>query len=249
MYRCCQDVRVRTSSRAASTEGCNGVSASSRNSCWLVVVPLVGRHIWNRILLLFRKYPENANTRPSLWIVCGKRNDAPATSTPERDDSISLPIRSIVPVTTNDSKMINSRHARIATRALTACSIQDVYGDPLEDKPSACPHINNEVPLHTFTEAIVIYEDMWTTVNKWKLRWFGHVGRSSGLCEYIWHGAVSGKMKIGRQKKRWADDIKEWTGRYINSCQRAADDRLIWQKIVADVSSVAATTLVFPEHR
>ena len=41
----CHDVRIRTSSRASSTEGCNGVSASSRNSCWLVIVLLVGRHI------------------------------------------------------------------------------------------------------------------------------------------------------------------------------------------------------------
>ena len=52
--------------------------------------------------------------------------------------------------------------------------------------------------------------------------------------------------KRGRQKKRWEDNIREWTGLDFNSSQRAAEDRQRWQKIVADVSSGALTTLVVP---
>ena len=49
-------------------------------------------------------------------------------------------------------------------------------------------------------------------------------------------GTLPGKRKRGRQKKRWEDNIKEWTGLDFNNSQRAAEDRQRWQKIVADVS-------------
>ena len=51
--------------------------------------------------------------------------------------------------------------------------------------------------------AIGPYEDILTTVKKRKLRWFGHVNRSSGLCKKIVQGTVGlpGKRKRGRQKK------------------------------------------------
>ena len=40
----------------------------------------------------------------------------------------------------------------------------------------------------------------------------GHVSRSSGLAKTILQGTVEGQRKRGMQKKRWEDDIKEWTG-------------------------------------
>ena len=97
--------------------------------------------------------------------------------------------------------------------------------------------------------AIGTYEDILTTVKKRKLRWFGHVIRSSDLCKKVLQGTVQGKRKGGRQKKRWEDNIREWTGLDFNSSQRAAEDRQRWQKIVADVSSGAPTTLMVPGHR
>ena len=57
------------------------------------------------------------------------------------------------------------------------------------------------------------------------------------------------KRKRGRQKKRWEDTIKEWTGLDFNSSQRAAEDGQIWQKIVVDFSSGAPTTLMVPGQR
>ena len=80
--------------------------------------------------------------------------------------------------------------------------------------------------------------------------------RSSGLCKKVVQGTVPGKRKRGRQKKRWEDNIREWTGLDFNSSQRAAEDRQRaaedrqrWQQIVADVSSGAPTTLMVPGHR
>ena len=37
----------------------------------------------------------------------------------------------------------------------------------------------------------------------------------------------------GRQKKRWADNIKEWTGMEFGDSMRAAEDREWWKGIVA----------------
>ena len=100
-------------------------------------------------------------------------------------------------------------------------------------------HITNEIVCTQIQTAIGPYEDLLTTVKKRKWRWFGHVTISSGLC----------KKKKGRQKKRWEDNIKELTGLDFNNSQRAAEDRQRWQKIVADVSSGAPTTLTVPGHR
>ena len=110
-------------------------------------------------------------------------------------------------------------------------------------------HITNEIVCKKIQAAIGPYEDILTTVKKRKLRWFGHVIRSSGLCKKVVQGTVPGKRKRGRQKKRWEDNIREWTGLDFNSSQRAAEDRQRWQKIVADVSSGAPTTLMVPGHR
>ena len=42
----------------------------------------------------------------------------------------------------------------------------------------------------------------------------------------------------GRQKKRWIDDIKEWTGMDFASSTRAAENRTRWKGIVANSSVV-----------
>ena len=67
--------------------------------------------------------------------------------------------------------------------------------------------INEEVPRKIHA-AIGEYDELLTLVKKWKLRWFGHVSRSSGLVKTILQGTVKGKRKRGKQKT-WEDNIKE----------------------------------------
>ena len=73
-------------------------------------------------------------------------------------------------------------------------------------------HVTNEEVRKKILAAIGEYDELLTLVKKRKLRWFGHVSRSSGLAKTILQGTVKGKRKRGRQKKRWEDNIKEWTG-------------------------------------
>ena len=67
------------------------------------------------------------------------------------------------------------------------------------------------------------YDELLTIVKKRKLRWFGHVSMSSGLANTILQCKVNGKRRRGRQKKRWEDNIKEWTGMVYASSTRAAE--------------------------
>ena len=46
------------------------------------------------------------------------------------------------------------------------------------------------------------------------------------------------ERKRGRQKKRWKDNIKEWTGMDFASSTRAAENRIGWEGIVANSSVV-----------
>ena len=59
---------------------------------------------------------------------------------------------------------------------------------------------------------IGVHDDLQTMVKKRKLRWYEHISRSSGMAKTIMQGAVKEARRKGRQKKRWEDNIKEWTG-------------------------------------
>ena len=62
-------------------------------------------------------------------------------------------------------------------------------------------------------------------VKRRKLQWYGHVSRSSGLAKTIVQGTVKGGRRQGRQRKRWEDNIREWTGLEFAKSQRAVENR------------------------
>ena len=99
-------------------------------------------------------------------------------------------------------------------------------------------HVTNEEVRRKIQAAIGEYDELLTLVKKRKLRWIGHVSRSSGLAKTILQGTVKGKRKRGRQKKRWEDNIKEWTGMDFASSTRAAENRSRWKGVVANSSVV-----------
>ena len=54
----------------------------------------------------------------------------------------------------------------------------------------------------------------------------------------ILQGTVEGGRKHDRQKKRWEDNIREWTGLEFAKFQRAAENREKWKELVAKSSVV-----------
>ena len=98
-------------------------------------------------------------------------------------------------------------------------------------------HVTNKEVCRKIQAAIGEYDKLLTLIKKWKLRWFGHVSKSSGLAKKILQGTVKGK-KRGRHKKRWEDNIKKWTGMEFVSSTRAAVNRTRWKGTVANSSVV-----------
>ena len=49
---------------------------------------------------------------------------------------------------------------------------------------------------------------------------------------------MKGKRRKGTQKKRWGDNIKEWTGMDFASSTRTVEDRTTWKGIFIKSSVV-----------
>ena len=77
------------------------------------------------------------------------------------------------------------------------------------------------------------HEDLLTIVKRRKLQWYGHVSHSSGLAKTILQGTVKWGRRQGRQRKRWENNIREWTGLEFGKSQRAVENREKWRKLVA----------------
>ena len=63
-------------------------------------------------------------------------------------------------------------------------------------------HVTNEEVRRKIQAAIKEYDELLTLVKKRKLRWFGHVSRSSGLAKTILQGTVKGKKEADRRRDR-----------------------------------------------
>ncbi|KAK2165675.1 hypothetical protein NP493_1357g00027 [Ridgeia piscesae] len=55
------------------------------------------------------------------------------------------------------------------------------------------------------------------------------ITRSSGLAKTILQGTVQGGRRRGRQKKRWEDNIPEWTGMTLGAAMRKTERREEWR--------------------
>ena len=99
-------------------------------------------------------------------------------------------------------------------------------------------HVTNEEICAKIRQAIGPHEDFPASVTRRKLQWYSHASRSSGLAKTILQGTVKERRRQSRQRKRWEDDIKEWTGLEFAKSQRAVKNRGKWRKLVAKSSVV-----------
>ena len=99
-------------------------------------------------------------------------------------------------------------------------------------------HVTNEEARAKIQRAIGPHDDLLTIVKRRKLQWYGHVSRSSGLVKTTLQGTVKGGRRQGRQRKRWEDNIREWTGLEFGKSERAMENRGKWKKLVAKSSVV-----------
>ena len=86
-------------------------------------------------------------------------------------------------------------------------------------------HVTNEEVRAKFQQAIGLHKDLLTIIKRCKLQWYGHASRSSSLAKAILQGTVKGGRRQNRQRKRWKDNIKEWSGLEFTKSQRAVENR------------------------
>ena len=71
-------------------------------------------------------------------------------------------------------------------------------------------HVTNEELRNGIQNAIGVHENLLTMVKKRKLKWYGHISRSSSMAKTILQWTVKGAARRrGRHKKRWGDNIKD----------------------------------------
>ena len=99
-------------------------------------------------------------------------------------------------------------------------------------------HVTNEEVRAKIQQEIGPHEDLLTFVKRRQLQWYGHVSRSSGLAKSILQGIVKGGRRQGRQRKRWEDNIRKWTGLEFSKSQSAVENREKRRKLVAKLSVV-----------
>ena len=106
-------------------------------------------------------------------------------------------------------------------------------------------HVTNEDVRAKIQQAIGPHEDLLTIVRRRKLQWYIHVSRSSDLvsrssdlAKTILQGTVKGGRRQGRKRKRWEDNIREWTGLEFAKSQGAVENRGKWRKLVVKSSAV-----------
>ncbi|GFN79318.1 UDP-glucuronosyltransferase 2a1-like [Plakobranchus ocellatus] len=68
------------------------------------------------------------------------------------------------------------------------------------------------------------------------------------IAKTIMQGIVNGGRRRGRQKKRWEDNIREWTGLELRNTLRKAKDREEWKDVVGR-SSAALRRIPNPRDR
>ena len=106
-------------------------------------------------------------------------------------------------------------------------------------------YVSNEEVRAKIQQAIGPHEDRLTIVKRCKLQWYGHVSRSSGLAKTILQGTVKGGRRQGRQRKRWEDNIREWTGLEFAKSQSHSGEQGKMEETGCKIICGAPMTLAF----
>ena len=112
-------------------------------------------------------------------------------------------------------------------RTLEVGGFRRFLGIPYKD------HMAGEEVRSGIRRAVGPYKELLSTIKRRKMKWYGHVTRASGLAETVLHGTVREGRRRGKQRKRWEDNIRDWTGLEVSDAVRRAEKREEWRLMVA----------------
>ena len=71
-----------------------------------------------------------------------------------------------------------------------------------------------------------------STIKRKTLKLFGHIKRSqSGLSKICLEGMISGKRSRGRLRKRWHDNVYEWSSLNLSALTKVTQNRNFWRQL------------------
>ncbi|GFR98994.1 endonuclease-reverse transcriptase [Elysia marginata] len=82
-----------------------------------------------------------------------------------------------------------------------------------------------------FCEHLGTRRELVNTIKTRKIKYFGHIKRHVSFLKDVLEGKIEGSTPRGRQRRRWIDDITEWTGKDIDQCTVEAQDRAKWKSV------------------
>jgi len=82
-------------------------------------------------------------------------------------------------------------------------------------------------------QELEVERELLGRVKSLKLGYYGHTTRKyESLEKELIRGCTPGNRSRGRQRRRWTDDIIEWTGLTINEAAGPTQDRDRWRRIL-----------------
>ena len=101
----------------------------------------------------------------------------------------------------------------------------------------------NEYIKGVMISLIGTYEPIVQSIRRRKLKWYGHTIRHDNLSKTILQGMVEGNRKCGRPKRKWIDDIKEWSKMNQSDLMVKPHDRNEWRRHCLTASSLISPTI------
>jgi len=69
-------------------------------------------------------------------------------------------------------------------------------------------------------------------IKKQKLQYFGHMTTAQKLRTHCFECLLNDTKSRGRPRRRWSDDIKNWTRKTLAECTTTVRDRKSWRELV-----------------
>ena len=84
-----------------------------------------------------------------------------------------------------------------------------------------------------------VKRELMSKIKKDKLTYFGHVIRHESIQKTVLTGKAEGRRGRGRPRRKWTDDIKDWTGMNMTNCSTLAQNRASWRTVASQPLSSA----------
>jgi hypothetical protein len=89
---------------------------------------------------------------------------------------------------------------------------------------------NNEV-----LKQLKLKRELFNTILKRQMKFFGHIKRHNSLLKDTLEGKIQVKRSRGRQRLKWTDNIKRWTGETLALKTIKSRNRVEWRSTVANL--------------